>query len=243
MIGAGTNRTVTMNLWADLHNHRGRLLHKWTQYFPAYERHFARFRNQAVSVLEIGVGDGGSLQMWRRFFGPYARLMGVDIDPKCKAFEDYNTAVRIGDQSDPAFLNAIMDELGPVQIIIDDGSHRMDHVRRSFELLYHHRQFDPNGVYVVEDLHTAYWPEFGGGLRRPDSFIEIAKAQVDELNAQHTRGALPPTPFTGATLSMHFYDSMVFYERGRRPPNVSMMADAEGIRQVQIIFNRRAGSD
>ena len=226
-----------MSLWSDLHDHRGRLIHKWAQYFPAYERHFARFRNTAASVLEIGVGEGGSLQMWRRYFGPMARLTGIDIDPKCAAFGEYNTQVRIGDQTDAAFLDAVMNEIGPVQIIIDDGSHLMPHVRRTFDLLYHHRLFDPNGIYVVEDLHTAYWPEFGGGLRRPGSFMELAKTHIDELHAAHTRGALAPTPFTAATMSIHVYDSMVIYERGRRPRNVSIMADEKGTRAVQILVN------
>jgi hypothetical protein len=68
---------------------------------------------------------------------------------------------------------------------------------------------------MVEDLHTAYWPEFEGGLHRDESFIEQCKGLIDELNADHSRGALAPTAFTGSTLSMHFYDSVVVFERGR----------------------------
>jgi hypothetical protein len=72
-----------------------------------------------------------------------------------------------------------------------------------------------NGVYVVEDLHTAYWEEYEGGLKRKGSFIEYCKDLIDELNADHTRGAVQPTPFTLSTLSMHFYDSIVVFEKGR----------------------------
>ncbi len=72
-----------------------------------------------------------------------------------------------------------------------------------------------NGLYVVEDLHTAYWDEYVGGLNRTGSFIELCKNLIDELNADWSRGALPPTNFTRATQSMHFYDSMVVFERGR----------------------------
>lgn len=225
-----------MNLWSDLHTHRGRLIHKWEQYFPAYERHLTRFRNTAVTILEIGVGEGGSVQMWRRFLGPTARIIGIDLNPACKAYEERQIAIRIGDQTDTGFLDQVLAEFGPVQVIIDDGSHIMPHVQRTFAHLYPHRGFDPNGVYIVEDLHTAYWPEFGGGLRRPESFMETAKGHMDELNAMHTRGALAPTAFTASTLSMHVYDSMVVYERGRRPPNMSVMADAAGVRAVQIVF-------
>jgi hypothetical protein len=70
------------------------------------------------------------------------------------------------------------------------------------------------GVYMVEDLHTAYWDEFEGGLRKPSTFIELSKNLVDELNADHSRGVLPATEFTKSTLSMHFYDSIVVFERG-----------------------------
>jgi hypothetical protein len=72
-----------------------------------------------------------------------------------------------------------------------------------------------NGVYLVEDLHTAYWSEYEGGLKRQESFLETCKGLIDELNADHSRGALPPTEFTRTTLSMHFYDSIVVFEKGR----------------------------
>jgi hypothetical protein len=68
---------------------------------------------------------------------------------------------------------------------------------------------------MVEDLHTAYWDEYEGGLRREGSFIEQCKEMIDELNADHVRNALAATVFTRSTLSMHFYDSVVVFERGR----------------------------
>ena len=228
-----------MSLWSDFNQHRGRLIHKWDQYFPAYERHFARFRNQAITFLEIGIGEGGSLQLWRRFFGPHARIVGIDSNPQATGYEEHQIFIRIGDQTDPEFLDSVMEEFGPVQVIIDDGSHMMPHVQQTFAHLYSHPQFDPSGVYAVEDLHTAYWPEFGGGYLREGSFIETAKAQIDELNAQHARGAFEPTAFTAATLSMHIYDSLVMYERGRRVPNRSMMADSKGVRGVRLVFARQ----
>ena len=218
------------DLWAHFLANPGRGIHKWTHYFPAYERHFARFRQQAVTLVEIGCGAGGSLQMWRRYFGPHARIVGLDINPACAAFEEDGIFVRIGGQSDTGFLDAVMAEFGPVQIIIDDGSHKMADVAASFAHLYLHPAFDVCGVYLIEDLHTAYWPEYGGGYRHRDSFIETAKAHVDELNAWHTRGAVTPGPFAAATLSVHFYDSIVVYERGRRTQSRSLFSDREGVR-------------
>jgi len=88
----------------------------------------------------------------------------------------------------------------------------MQHVVSSFRFLY--PQLHKSGVYMVEDLHTAYWDEYGGGLKREGSFIELCKQFLDEINADWTRGALAPSEFTRTTLSMHFYDSLAVFERG-----------------------------
>jgi hypothetical protein len=190
------------------------VVHKWTHYFPAYERHFARYVNRPLTFLEIGCGQGGSLQMWKRYFGPFAQIVGIDIVAECQAFEEDQIAVRIGDQADTAFLDRVLREFGPPDIVVDDGSHMMGHLRATFAHLY--PRTSATGVYVVEDLHTAYWPEFEGGLRSENTFIEFCKGLIDELNADHIPGgALAPTAFTRSTLSMHFYDSMVVFERGR----------------------------
>jgi hypothetical protein len=202
-----------LNLWSDFLTNDQRLIHKWKHYFPAYERHLGRFRNQDVVMIEIGCGGGGSLQMWKRFLGPHARIVGIDIRPECAEFVEDQIAVRIGDQSDPAFLDAVLNEFGVPDIVLDDGSHIMAHVNATFAHLY--PRTNRSGVYIVEDLHTAYWAEFGGGLRKPDSFLERTKSLIDELNADWTRGDLPATLFTRTTLSMHIYDSMVVFERGR----------------------------
>ena len=93
-----------MSLWPLFLNHQGRIVHKWVHYFPIYERHFCRYVNRPITFVEIGCGDGGSLQLWKQYFGPYARIVGLDIRPKCKAFEEDQIHVRIGDQSDEQFL-------------------------------------------------------------------------------------------------------------------------------------------
>ncbi|WP_428375395.1 class I SAM-dependent methyltransferase [Lichenicoccus sp.] len=202
-----------MSLWSEFLTHQGRTIHKWKHYFPAYERHFCRFVDRPVTFLEIGCGLGGSLQMWKRYLGPHAQIVGIDIRSVCAEYQEDQIAVRIGDQSDPAFLSSIIDEFGHPDIVLDDGSHVMAHVLASFGYLYQRCASD--GVYLVEDLHTAYWDEYGGGLGREGTFIELCKALIDELNADWSRGALMPTEFTRSTQSMHFYDSMAVFERGR----------------------------
>ena len=202
-----------MNLYSHFLNNTGRPIHKNVHYFPIYERHFSAFVNRPLTMIEIGAGGGGSSQMWKQYFGPYARIVAIDINPACSQFEDEQVKVRIGSQSDTSFLADVLDEFGVPDIVLDDGSHRMDDIATTFDWLYNRTAH--NGIYLIEDLHTAYWKEFGGSFRSPPSFIERCKDMIDELNAHHTRGALPPTAFSQATRSMHFYDSVVVFERGR----------------------------
>ena len=202
-----------MSFWSDFLTNDARLIHKWKHYFPIYEHHFGRFVNRDVVLIEIGCGEGGSLQMWKRFLGPHARIIGIDVNPDATAFAEDQIEIRIGNQSDTQFLGAVVKEFGSPDVILDDGSHIMSDVAASFAALY--PLVSRNGVYLVEDLHTAYWNEYEGGLRRIGSFIELSKELIDALNADHSRGALAPSEFTRSTLSMHFYDSVVVFEKGR----------------------------
>ena len=102
--------------------HHGRLIHKWLHYFEIYDRHFARFRGGSVNILEFGVSQGGSLQMWRDDFGQQAQLFGVDINPNCKQFEEAGVRIFIGDQQDRAFLRSLARALPRIDILIDDGA-------------------------------------------------------------------------------------------------------------------------
>jgi len=201
-----------MTLWSDFLTNDDRVINKWKHYFPIYERHFKDFVYKPVTFIEIGCGLGGSLPMWKRYFGPHARIIGIDINPKCKEFEEDQIEVYIGEQQDCKFLESLIAEVGAPDIVLDDGSHVMSHIVASFQFLY--PRMPKNGIYMVEDLHTAYWDEYEGGLRKASTFIELCKNLIDELNADHNRGALPPTEFTRTTWSMHFYDSVAVFERG-----------------------------
>jgi hypothetical protein len=186
-------------------------IHKLIHYFDIYERHFSRFRNASPVILEIGVFGGGSLEMWREYFGSGALIVGLDINPECKKHEQDSIEVFIGSQDDPATIQQILKKYPRIDIVVDDGSHKQDHMISSFELLYEH--IHSKGVYMVEDTHTCYWDEFGGGLHRPGSFIEYAKNKIDEINAVHSRNALPISPFTRSTDCITFYDSVVVFEK------------------------------
>ena len=153
--------------------------------------------------------------MWQRFFGPMATIIGIDIDPDCSKHEEENIYIRIGDQGDSGFLESVVHEFGQPDIILDDGSHRMEHVRKSFEFFY--PKLSKNGLYIVEDLHTAYWQEYEGGTDKNDTFINISKGFINSLNADHSRGAIVPDFITRHTFGISFYDSVIVFERGTIP--------------------------
>jgi hypothetical protein len=190
----------------------GRLIHKWMHYFEIYDRHFARFRGCDVHVLEFGVSQGGSLAMWKDYFGPRCKIYGVDINPRCKALENEDVTIFIGDQEDRTFLKSLATQIPRIDILIDDGGHTMRQQIATFEELFGHIQ--PNGVYLCEDLHTSYWKKWGGGYRRRGTFIEYAKDFIDRIHAWHSHSpALKVGEFTRSAHSLHFYDSVLVIEK------------------------------
>ncbi len=201
-----------MSLFADFLTHKERGAFKWSHYFPVYERHFSAWKNRSLFFLEIGVSEGGSLQMWQQFFGPYAKIVGIDIKPECKDYEQDGIFVRTGDQGDSKFLQQIIDEFGVPDIVLDDGSHAMWHVNATFDFLY--PKMGKNSIYMVEDMHTAYWERWGGGKDKPESFVNRCKGFIDELNAELSRGDVEETEFSRTTMGMSFYDSIVVLEKG-----------------------------
>ena len=136
-------------------------------YTPNYFKMFAHLKDAPIKVLEIGVGGyadddrgGQSLEVWRDFF-PNADVTGIDIQKKTM---DLGPRVEIlqGSQVDPDFLKELVEKRGPFDIIIDDGSHRNEHIVESYRMLF--PTLKPGGIYVAEDVQTSFHPRFGGSL-------------------------------------------------------------------------------
>jgi hypothetical protein len=207
-----------VDVWEALQYHGGKGLMKQDTYPDAYHRHFSRFQRSAVTMLEIGVLGGGSLQMWRTYFGPQSRIIGLDIDPECRQHAGEGIEVFIGDQADAAFLESLVEEVGPIDIVVDDGGHEKEQQVTSFEVLF--PRLSPTGVYACEDVHSSYLPSFGAGRSgqpHEGSFIEYTKERIDELHAWFSEGA-EPNDFTRSTASIHIYTSLVLFERAPRQP-------------------------
>lgn len=191
----------------------GSLIHKWKHYFEIYDRHFSRFRGTDVHIVEFGVSQGGSLQMWKQYFGPKAKIFGIDINEHCKKLEEEQIEIFIGDQEDRTFLKSLAAKIPRIDILIDDGGHTMAQQINTWEELFSY--IDKNGVYLCEDLHTSYWPEWGGGYKKRGTFIEYSKNFIDYINAWHSvqKSKLSVTELTKSIHSLHYYDSILVIEK------------------------------
>lgn len=188
------------------------IVSKWHHYIPLYDRYFAPFRGGPVRFLEIGVSKGGSLQMWRTYFGADAVIYGIDIDPTCLAYDGVAGQVRIGSQDDAAFLNRVVDEMGGVDIVLDDGSHQMKHLPVTLEALF--GRLHPGGIYVIEDLHTAYWRDYGGGYRGRRNFFRYVGEVIADMHRWYHRHSLRHPSVSEGCSGIHVHDSMVIFEKG-----------------------------
>jgi hypothetical protein len=209
------------------------LVRKVKHYFDVYERHFARFRDQkTVTMLEMGIQSGGSIELWRDYFGDKLIYHGMDINPNDKPLEDVskNIFVHIGSQDNKTYMHELAKSIPNLDIVLDDASHQPLHQFIAFQNVYEYVQ--PNGVYMVEDLHTNYWKnkEFDGGPHSKITFMHYAKHLVDELNAFNSEkfNLAKATRFTSTTVGIAFYDSMVVFEKGQHKPYENV--DAGGIR-------------
>lgn len=197
--------------------HTGPRLLKFQHFYRIYHAHFRRLRGRPLSMMEIGVGYGGSLRLWRRYFGPRARIVGVDFRPECRHHARGNVHIEIGDQGDPDFMNEIARRHGPFDLVIDDGSHAYDHQLNTFRTLFPH--IKDGGVYACEDICTSYWSEmFGGGRGAPGSYVEFLKSLIDEQNAWFWKdGFAAESGALGHDLQgLHFYPALVVIDKRRQ---------------------------
>ena len=227
-------------------------IYKWHHYLDIYQEFFERFRGKPLVILEIGILNGGSLNLWRDYFGSQCQVYGVDINPLAKKYETNGINIRIGDQSDSSFLENLAKEVGNFDIVIDDGAHTNFMVRSSFISLYKNTRH----LYIIEDTQALYWYWGVYSLARDCiyaligqkslfnkikrlgkilglwifgklSFIKFAKIRADELTKQwHKRpyGEMKPgeireisgngvSEFAKTTTSIHFYDSLIIFEK------------------------------
>ena len=165
----------------------GKVVDKWFSYLGNYETILQSYQDKPINLLEIGIANGGSLDVWSKYFSKANHIVGCDINPACGSlkYDDERVSVVVGDANEPATIGEIKSISERFDVIIDDGSHINSDVIKSFSLYYPLLNY--NGLYIVEDLHTSYWDRWGGGLRNPLSSMAFFKRLADMPNYEHWR--------------------------------------------------------
>jgi hypothetical protein len=214
---------------ADLHKTDKGSGHGYTKVY----RHFLRpYKFQAVRLLEIGVGgrgptDGGaSLRMWKDYF-PFGKIYALDLLDKSR-LEEPRIRTFQGDQTDPEALMRVTNESGDLDIIIDDGSHRNDHVIRTFELLFPRLKL--GGLYFVEDVQTSYWPRYGGSsedLEKAPTLMNFFKHKADSIHYPELilDGPREPDIYDKHIIGLHFFRGLIVIEKGDNSRPSTLIAD------------------
>ena len=179
---------------------------KWRHYFDIYERHFKKFRGTPVRIVEIGIYSGGSLKMWREYFGQECIVYGIDIEDACKVYENDNVHILIGDQSDRNFWQTFRNEVGLVDIVIDDGGHLPLMQLVTLEETLNH--IKPGGVYLCEDITGRFNPfhSYVSGLSR-----SLHDTMYRDENCS-SKQQICPNPFQKIVNSIHLYPFVLVIE-------------------------------
>jgi hypothetical protein len=187
-------------------NETGPGIWKWHHYFDIYHKHLAKFVGKPVRILEIGIFSGGSLGMWKSYFGPQCHVYGVDIEEVCKVYNSDNVTVFIGDQEDPEFWDRFSAQVPEIDILIDDGGHAPGQQIVTLEKVF--PRMSPGGVFICEDVH---------GLHH--KFSEFAAGLVSEMNRTQKKsdGVYAASPFQSFCEAVHFYPFVTVLERTKAP--------------------------
>jgi hypothetical protein len=192
-------------------NNKDKVVSKWHHYIPIYDRYLSKYRKKKVRILEIGVSKGGSLVMWRKYFGDEAIIFGIDIDPDCGKLKGIDATVRIGSQVDPEFLESVVNEMGGIDIVIDDGGHKMSQISKSFNILF--PTLNDGGLYIIEDLHTVYWRNSGGGYHSQHNFFNFLLETIHDMHHWYHFSGVKHPNICGLCPGIHFHDSLVVLEK------------------------------
>lgn len=191
---------------------------KWDRYFDVYQKHFGKFEGKDITFVEVGIQNGGSLEMWSKFFGPNSKIYGIDIDPSCAElkYDNPNIEIIIGPQESFQFWETALKKIGHIDGFLDDGGHHYLQQKITFESVF--KNINKNGgVYIVEDCHTSYFKSYDGNLNKPDTFISYAKEYVDVLNYHHRESTDYKLEWKYSIApdlaGLYFYDSIVVFEK------------------------------
>ena len=185
---------------------------KHKKYFEVYDQIFSKYRNKNITFVEIGVLNGGSLKLWKKFFGDQSRIIGIDLNPECKKFEEDGIEIFIGDQSNEVFWNNFYKEVGKIDILLDDGGHT--NIQQVITTVKSINNINDGGILVVEDTHTSYMKEFSNPGKT--SYISFSKKIIDDVNYTFPKLGSFKYSFNQSVYSIQYFESFVIYYIDKR---------------------------
>jgi hypothetical protein len=213
---------------------------KYSSYFQVYEELLSKYRGKKIVFVEIGVFNGGSLFMWRDYFGPEARIIGIDFNPEAKKWAKDGFEIHIGNQADAGFWDDFFSTVGDVDIILDDGGHTNEQ-----QIITAHKSIPhvkDGGVLIVEAAHTSYFKYFGNPSRF--SFMSYAKKLVDSINSRFPSVSASMNPLKEVVYSLGFYESIVCFHVDRKKCFASASTSNGGVSSNAQDFRfRESGPD
>lgn len=180
---------------------------KQENYFNIYVDLFKKYKNKKITLVEIGIANGGSLYMWRSFFGKKARIIGVDLNPEVKKFEKDGFEIFVGDQSDKKFWKILYRKIGKIDILIDDGGHK--NIQQVVTVAESINNIKDNGMIVIEDTVTSYMKKKGFNNPSRYSFINYCNLIIESIHRRNSLLNKKNNIYSKKVNSIKFYDSLV----------------------------------
>lgn len=210
---------------------------KHSSYFQVYDEILERYQGKEIVFVEIGVLNGGSLFMWRNFFGPKARIIGIDFNPAAKTWENSGFEIYIGNQSDPKFWSDFFEKVGMVDVILDDGGHTNEQQIVTAESVIPYIKDD--GLLVVEDVHASYMRQFSNPSKY--SFINYTKNIIDVINSRFPKVIPLNNPLRDLVYRISFFESIVCMHINRKKCFISTPTTNGGKSSGAIDFYQETG--
>lgn len=191
----------------DLFNQSSKFSTKYKKYFDVYDKTFERFKNKKITFVEVGVLNGGSLEIWKKYFHPDSRIIGIDLNPECKKFEKNGIEIFIGDQADEKFWEDFYNRVGKIDILLDDGGHT--NLQQIVTTIKSIKNINDDGLLIVEDTHSSYMPKFGNPSKY--SFMNFTKKLIDDLNYKFPNLGNFEKSYNDYIYSITFFESFVIF--------------------------------
>jgi hypothetical protein len=211
------------------------LSYKHSNYFSVYDSLLENYKNKKIVFVEVGVMNGGSLFMWKNYCGDQARIIGVDLNPSAKKWEEYGFEIHIGSQSDEAFWNDFYSKVGDIDILLDDGGHTNQQQITTVEKSIAH--IKDGGLIIVEDVHTSYMESFGNPSKF--SFISYIKEYIDRINNRSSEILSINKKYSRSVFSISIFDSIVCLQIDRSKSQPSTPVSNNGLSSNAIDYRNK----